>query len=740
MRRSLLAVPLALLLSVATPREAEASADVFGTGDGHSGVLSVSTSTVVNAYAELTADALVGATKLTVAATTGFAVGDLVLVARAAGLTPPASSTSVTAVDLSTSAVGRWELARVTAVAAGELTLSSGLVSAFAAAGTQVVKVPEYKSVTLTTGGSITGKAWDGKTGGIVAFLSQGAVTLATGTTIQASGLGFRGGVRVNNTGLFGCTNLDEAAPNGQQKGEGVASSAYPAATGYGNKANGAGGGICHNTGGGGGGHGGAGGKGGRSWRDDGGRDFGGRGGQPLKYSLLDHLALGGGGGAGDGNDNVATNGAAGGGVVFVRAQSLAGTGSIRANGASALSTAGGGNDAAGGGGAGGAVYLRLVGSAACASLEAKGGDGGSVTFVEHGPGGGGGGGRVLVQSSGGACPVSVDSGKGGTQPATGATDGASYGATPLTTGDITSLGVKEPAPTGGFCGATTDCPTGFLCDIPTGACIADTDGDGLPDALEGTLGTDPTKKDSDGDGIDDFVETDGGKKTDTDGDGTIDALDTDSDGDGLLDKDEGTTDLDGDGAPNYRDTDDDGDGILTKDEIADATKAGVTKDVDVDAKINPYDTDADGDGKLDKDEGRGDSDGDGIPDYLDPTESVDAGPDSAADAPDGTTDAATDAADGDVTAPDTSTDAPTDTATVDTGVTDTGAASDSAVVVDGAADGSPDSSLDDGLLEGGGLSCRTHGSSPAEPVTVPLGLFLAAAALRRVASRRRLP
>ena len=109
-----------------------------------------------------------------------------------------------------------------------------------------------------------------------------------------------------------------------------------------------------------------------------------------------------------------------------------------------------------------------------------------------------------------------------------------------------------------------------------------DTDGDGLCDDLELTLGTDPLLVDSDADGIGDFVETDGGQPVDTDGDGQIDALDPDSDGDNVPDQTEGVVDTDGDGVPDYRDADDDGDGLPT--EI----------------------------------EGIGDPDGDGLPNYLD--------------------------------------------------------------------------------------------------------------------------
>jgi thiol-disulfide isomerase/thioredoxin len=53
-----------------------------------------------------------------------------------------------------------------------------------------------------------------------------------------------------------------------------------------------------------------------------------------------------------------------------------------------------------------------------------------------------------------------------------------------------------------------------------------DTDGDGLFDEEEATLGTDPAKADTDGDGLDDLTERDGG----------TDPISMDGDGDGYLD------------------------------------------------------------------------------------------------------------------------------------------------------------------------------------------------------------
>lgn len=183
--------------------------------------------------------------------------------------------------------------------------------------------------------------------------------------------------------------------------------------------------------------------------------------------------------------------------------------------------------------------------------------------------------------------------------------------------------------------------------DPSDAADMADDDNDGLPNKYETTIGTDPTKADTDGDGLKDGDEigADIAHPRNTDGDDKIDALDNDDDGDGLLTKDElgnedggAARDTDGDGKPDYLDDDDDGDTILTKDEIADTNAAHVSDDVDGDGKKNWLDNDADGDGITDGVEGRGDSNGNGVPDYLDPTSTNggDAGADGGAGEGDG--------------------------------------------------------------------------------------------------------
>ncbi|WP_226011154.1 MSCRAMM family adhesin SdrC [Halomicrobium salinisoli] len=150
----------------------------------------------------------------------------------------------------------------------------------------------------------------------------------------------------------------------------------------------------------------------------------------------------------------------------------------------------------------------------------------------------------------------------------------------------------------------------------PTVVVGDDADGDGLSDARERALGTDPTDDDTDGDGISDWVETSGGTAVDTDGDGTIDALDDDADGDGRADETEGLIDTDDDMIRNVRDPDDDGDGIATRTELRDARE--FLPDADYDGTPNWLARDADNDSVPDGVEGRNDTDGDGLPAYLD--------------------------------------------------------------------------------------------------------------------------
>ncbi|WP_426754077.1 adventurous gliding motility protein AgmC [Myxococcus sp. Y35] len=455
-RIRLFAAPLALLCAALLGSAAKAAADTFGLGNGTAALTISAPNTVINTYTEVTAAAPAGQSFVMVASSSGFAVGNLVMVHQTTGLPTEPASGSQTPIDLTATPVGRWELARIGSVTATRINFTQPLTGAFAATGAQVIRVPEYSTVMVNASGSIVARPWDGATGGVVAFLAQNTVT--NEGAIHADGRGFRGGFPWNGDG-DACTGLDQEWPGGTSKGEGLVPSRFggdifpipTGTTGRGNIANGGGGGVCHNSGGGGGSNAGAGGIGGRTWVGEeppASRPVGGLGGASLTFDPVVRTVFGGGGGAGHGNDDAAGGGSAGGGVVFIRAASLAGAGRVSANGLAGGDAVGTANDAAGGAGAGGTVYLRVTGALSCSanSVTALGGNGGRTTYDQHGTGGGGGGGRLLIQGATVGCTPVVTGGAAGTQPTANAPDGLTYGADPGSPGVVTVLPGAFPA------------------------------------------------------------------------------------------------------------------------------------------------------------------------------------------------------------------------------------------------------------------------------------------------------
>jgi hypothetical protein len=423
------------LLLCLTSMSSLAEPDTFGLGNGQHGPLRVmKADTAINTATALTSTAAAGATQLAVGDVTGFAAGELVLIIQmfAEGTAPEPGT--VGPLELNPTSAGRWEFARLESVSPGTLAFKAPLVSGFTAPGSQVVRVPEYTSVHVQPSFSLMAPPWNGSSGGVLAFLATDFV-LNQGL-ISAEGAGFQGGsFKGISTRPTGCTQLSQSeATGGARKGEGLYRLAAGAPThGYGALGNGAGGGICEDSGGGGGGHGGAGGKGGFTTTTDGARDVGGRGGLALRYTPLNRLMFGGGGGAGAGSaqgqgGGTGSSGGAGGGIIYIRSRDFQGSqGRVSANGVSAASSVKGG---AGGGGAGGHVTLRVEGRIDCASIEANGGNGGDNTDTQaHGPGGGGGGGVVLLQGSPIGCTASTLPGQAGHVTGAG---GGHHGATPM--------------------------------------------------------------------------------------------------------------------------------------------------------------------------------------------------------------------------------------------------------------------------------------------------------------------
>lgn len=139
------------------------------------------------------------------------------------------------------------------------------------------------------------------------------------------------------------------------------------------------------------------------AWGGDRRRNTGGLGGRPLDSGAATRLFMGGGGGAGDGNDDNAGPGGIGGGMVFIIAGTVDGSGSVLANGGPGGDDESGGNgDAAGGGGGGGTIVINAASLASTVQIRANGGSGGRHRYSSgdnevEGPGGGGGGGYIAV-------------------------------------------------------------------------------------------------------------------------------------------------------------------------------------------------------------------------------------------------------------------------------------------------------------------------------------------------------
>jgi hypothetical protein len=417
---------------------AKAEPDMFGTGNGNDGPLTVSiANTVINSYARMTSTVTQGNTFINITTTTGFSVGDLVMIwqwgrtgASAAGL-------------------GQWEFARINSLTATRLNFGNRLYKSFLPGATQVIKVPEYSSVTVNAGASLVARSWDGSTGGILVFLCQG--NIVNNGSINADGAGLRGGIYVRDaSGTMGETGLNAPGPVGAAKGQGYVNNGSTILTGRGNDYNGGGGGVAYLSGGAGGGLVGKGGAGGYSAPSDGTRAVGGIGGAELDAYSFNHLLMGGGGGAGHGSATNGANGGNGGGVVYLRANGISGIGTIQASGNSGGV---GGLDAAGGGaGGGGTVILRARGtiSIGAAKVNARGGVGGNANATQVAPGGGGGGGQIYFEGCAGSTTISSSSvagGMPGTQLDPGATGGSAFGADAGTTGILTTTSSCMPAP-----------------------------------------------------------------------------------------------------------------------------------------------------------------------------------------------------------------------------------------------------------------------------------------------------
>lgn len=403
---------------------------------------------VINTYTNVTA---VSGASVTVGSAAGFAVGNKVLIIQMKGATINTANNATFGQITAYGNSGNYEYGTIASIAGNVITLTSPLCQTYTISGAvQLIRVPVYNNPVVNA--TLTCQAWNGTTGGVLAFDVTGTLTL--NANIDVSGLGFRGGGFASS--FFSCGDANYAtnyaANSGGQKGEGITN--YPANL-NGNRAplaNGGGGSNTGNPGAGGGSNAGAGGRGGNEWSGCGASVSWGLGGYPL--TLVSTKAFLGGGGGGGYRDNglTATAGSNGGGLVFINAPTIAGNGfSINANGANVTGISD--SEGAGGGGAGGAIYIWMTTATSVVNMNTRGGNGGNIfntlwSSAAHGPGGGGGGGYVWLSTA--ATPanvvISTTGGTAGLVTHAGAWFNTNYGAVNGSAGS-TRYNLPVPAP-----------------------------------------------------------------------------------------------------------------------------------------------------------------------------------------------------------------------------------------------------------------------------------------------------
>ncbi len=98
-------------------------------------------------------------------------------------------------------------------------SLSSSLSSLSTSASvSQIIKIPQYQSIQVPLGQSITAVPWNGSIGGVLAFRSTGSVQIDG--AIHTNGKGFRGGIG-QSLANFGSTPLPSTQPGESWNGTG---------------------------------------------------------------------------------------------------------------------------------------------------------------------------------------------------------------------------------------------------------------------------------------------------------------------------------------------------------------------------------------------------------------------------------------------------------------------------------------------------------------------------------------
>jgi len=294
---------------------------VYDLGDGVQGDLNVTAAnTIVNTYAYLSNTTPAGKVNVYVSSVSGLSAGNEILITQSQNYVG--------------GTVGRYEFRRIASVGANYITLRNPLNYSFYAGNrnttaastlTQIIMVPNYNNLYVSSGASIVPQVWRSTTGGgIVVFKVRG--NLIVNGFINATSRGFRvgwcaDGGAVESTDGESYQGTDNSCASGT-----VAPNLGGGGAGRGTNAD------PPDTAGGGGGHAAA----GQTARDNtSSATYWGQGGNAYGWVNATLLELGSGGGQGASAGTALYNPDHGGGVVFIKAGNIfvSNTGRIQAAG-----------------------------------------------------------------------------------------------------------------------------------------------------------------------------------------------------------------------------------------------------------------------------------------------------------------------------------------------------------------------------------------------------------------------
>ncbi|WP_371395483.1 hypothetical protein [Fretibacter rubidus] len=176
---------------------------------GKDGAMVVSSSnTVLNEYAILSGSAPAGSSSVNVTNRPGdlpsLTAGDLVLIYQANGATISGANNASYGTITNISNAGRYEFQTVASISGNTINFETylgtcaGLTYSYGGGDIQVIREPQYTTLTINSGANVRAPAWDGSLGSVVALHVRDGFTLSG--DINVSARGFRGGEVDNQT------------------------------------------------------------------------------------------------------------------------------------------------------------------------------------------------------------------------------------------------------------------------------------------------------------------------------------------------------------------------------------------------------------------------------------------------------------------------------------------------------------------------------------------------------------